>query len=74
MNKFNIDPYKIKSVSRKTPSSYLFTYFLPLGLALLAPADDFLPAFGAAFFALAFVAMTILFFSPSQWSGTLSVS
>jgi hypothetical protein len=45
---------------------------LPFGFALDTPADDFFT--GAAFFAFAFVAILVMFFSPSQWSGTLSVN
>jgi hypothetical protein len=45
---------------------------LPFGLALVAPVVVFFVEPGAAFFAVAFVAILVIVFSPSQWSGTLS--
>jgi hypothetical protein len=50
---------------------YLNAYFLPFGFALDALAAAFFA--GTAFFADAFVAMLVAFFSSSHWSGTLSV-
>jgi hypothetical protein len=57
-------------VSLGTPF-FIIAYFLPFGLALVAPAVDFFVA-GAAFLAVAFVAILVKCISPSQWSGTLS--
>jgi hypothetical protein len=50
---------------------FIIAYFLPFGLALVAPTVDFF-AVGAAFLAVAFVAILVMFISPSQRSGTLS--
>jgi hypothetical protein len=50
----------------------IIDYFLPFGLAFVAPAVDFFVA-GAAFLAVAFVAILVKCISPSQWSGTLSL-
>jgi hypothetical protein len=52
---------------------FIIVYFLPFGLALVAPAVDFFVAAGAAFLAVAFVAILVMCISPSQWSGTLSL-
>jgi hypothetical protein len=51
---------------------FIIAYFLPFGLALVAPVVDFFVAAGAAFLAVAFVAILVKCISPSQWSGTLS--
>jgi len=51
-----------------TAGLFLFVaYFLPFGLALDALAAAFLA--GATFFAVAFVAMLVTFFSPSHGVG-----
>jgi hypothetical protein len=43
-------------VPHETPS-FIIDYFLPFGLAFVAPAVDFFAEAGAAFFAVAFVAI-----------------
>jgi hypothetical protein len=50
---------------------FIIFYFLPFGLALVAPVVDFFAA-GAAFLAVAFVAILVKCISPSQRSGTFS--
>ena len=47
---------------------YNFAFYLPFGLAFVVPAD-FLPELGAAFLALAFVAILVKCVQPqpSEW-------
>jgi len=40
---------------------FCYRHYLPFGLAFVAPAADFFPAAGAAFFALGFVAIFFKF-------------
>jgi hypothetical protein len=62
-------PVKEKGAPR---SAFLIkTYFLIFGFVLVAPATFFVDP-GTAFFTVAFVAIFVNIFSPSQWSGTLS--
>ena len=66
---FDIFPLKEKGVPRS--AFRIIAYFLTLGFALVAPAAFFAEP-GTAFFAVAFVAIFLSVFSPSQWSRTLS--
>jgi hypothetical protein len=45
---------------------------LPFGFVFVAPDVVFFAVAGAAFFAVGFVAILVIVFNPSQWSGALS--
>jgi hypothetical protein len=63
---------KKKRVSLSNTLYYRKPDYLLFGLALVAPAA-FFAAFGAAFLAVAFVAIFSDVFSPSNGSGTISL-
>jgi|WetSurMetagenome_2_1015567.scaffolds.fasta_scaffold19008_3 hypothetical protein len=69
IKEFDILPLKEKGAPRS--AFHIIAYFLTFGFALVAPAAFFAEP-GTAFFAVAFVAIFLNVFSPSQWSGTLS--
>jgi hypothetical protein len=63
-NKLQKNKYESKEKGVEYDAFFIIAYFLSLGLAFVAPVDFFAP--GAAFLAVAFVAILLRCISPSH--------